>query len=427
MDRKLNWVRGRCIGRGAFGAVSLAAEANTGEVFAVKTVDLGSASKESVYSIENEIEILRSIDSPCIVAYLGDDRTEEEDAGRVMRACRNLHVEYVAGGTVGELAERRKGLEEAEVRGYARRAARALRYLHDDAGVVHCDVKGRNLLAGRAPSAAKLADFGSAIRVSESEAEGSGVGVRGTPLWMAPEVARGERPAPASDVWSLGCAVVEMATGEPPWAAEWARGADAAGAMLRIGFGGEVPRAPARISKLGRDFLDKCLRRDPAERWSCDRLLRHPFLAEDGAAAASWPSPRSVLDWGDFELNGEIDDADEANSEADCDSDLDSSKLIDRARERVRDLDSGAGFVDWRSDRDEDDDEEDEDEDEWEMVRRGEKGEDTSGEFVDCLGAELEERDGGVGYASWGGASNGTRSAFSSSSCNSAGGECCCC
>nr|CAD1828820.1 unnamed protein product [Ananas comosus var. bracteatus] len=334
--------------RGAFGAVSLAAEANTGEVFAVKTVDLGSASKESVYSIENEIEILRSIDSP-----------------------------LRGGGHGGELAERRKGLEEAEVRGYARRAARALRYLHDDAGVVHCDVKGRNLLAGRAPSAAKLADFGSAIRVSEAEAEAEG-GAWGCGCGDAAVdgAGGGARGAAGAGVGRVVARVRRGGDGD--------RGAPVGGGVgaRRRRRGGDAPdrvrgrgpAGPARISKLGRDFLDKCLRRDPAERWSCDRLLRHPFLAEDGAAAASWPSPRSVLDWGDFELNGEIDDGDEASSAADCDSDLDSSKLIDRARERVRDLASGAGFVDWRSDRDEDDDEEDEDEDEWEMVRRGRKG-----------------------------------------------------
>ena len=81
----------------------------------------------------------------------------------------------------------------------------------------------------------------------------------GTPLWMAPEVVAGEATSPASDVWSLGCTVIEMVTGKPPW--KVTDHEDAGGVLLRIALGDQVPEFPAELSKCGRDFLDKCLRR----------------------------------------------------------------------------------------------------------------------------------------------------------------------
>nr|DAD47620.1 TPA_asm: hypothetical protein HUJ06_017557 [Nelumbo nucifera] len=68
---------------------------------------------------------------------------------------------------------------------------------------------------------------------------------------------------------------------------------------VSIGFSNELPDFPAQLSALGHDFLDKCLRREPNERWTCGQLLQHPFVS---MGAITEPSPRCVLDWPNSEF-----------------------------------------------------------------------------------------------------------------------------
>ncbi|RWW56084.1 hypothetical protein BHE74_00037231 [Ensete ventricosum] len=364
-----NWVRGRPIGSGSFATVSLALDRSQGEVFAVKSVALNGANLAAILSLSNEIRILSSLRSPYVVQYLGYDVSREARSC----ACRNLHLEYLPGGSVADLsaARRRKGcsMEEADVRSYTRCVTRALCYLHDVAGVIHCDVKGRNVLLGGAAGVAKLADFGAAVRIS---GEDGSSWVRGTPLWMAPEVARGERPRPESDVWSLGCTVIEMATGAQPWP-DW-RPKDAAEAMFRIGYGDELPEFPPLLMEVARDFLDKCLRRDASERWTAEQLLQHPFLAEEETPMEE--TPRGVLEWANLEFHDGVDDGENCSVSH---SDLsDSTDLVASGRERVGELASCGEVLAWESD-------------DWEEVRRVEelnlqwdKAEEERGTFWEC-------------------------------------------
>ncbi|KAG0500884.1 hypothetical protein HPP92_000956 [Vanilla planifolia] len=271
MDTR-RWVRGGCVGKGSFGMVSLALDRANGGIFAVKSVCLNSAPPHAIAALENEIRLLSSLDSPHVIAYLGEDVTEEPSRGG---RCRNLHLEYLPHGTLADAAAARK-LGEHEIRDYARSIALALQYLHFTAGVVHGDIKGRNVLLRSAPGMARLSDFGSARRLSDVSAEVRG---SGTPLWMAPEVARGEAMTRASDVWSLGCTVIEMADRvRRPWGELGSR-SNASAQMYQIGFGKDVPKFPVGLSWAARDFLDKCLKRDPTERWSCEQLLQHSFLS----------------------------------------------------------------------------------------------------------------------------------------------------
>ncbi|KAI3507907.1 hypothetical protein L1887_22903 [Cichorium endivia] len=288
--RKSNWVRGNCIGKGSFGVVSVGVDESDGAMFAVKSVE--NSSGEFVVCLENEIRILKSLSSPYVVRYLGDDMTCEFSS-----VYRNLHMEYMPGGTVADVAKQGGGVN---LRRYTRCITSALKYIHAR-GIVHCDVKGKNVLIGNDPDTAKLADFGSAIEL------GSPVtGTRGSPFWMAPEVIRGEYQGPESDVWSLGCTVIEILTGKPAWQD---RGADT---LRRIGYSEELPEISIPVPEDLRDFLNKCLRREPSERWSCDQLLQHPFLL--CCSPPSPPqiaintckfSPRCVFDWSDLSSSNE--------------------------------------------------------------------------------------------------------------------------
>ncbi|KAK1586872.1 hypothetical protein Q3G72_007040 [Acer saccharum] len=311
----VSWVRGKCIGKGSFGTVNVAVEKGNGTVFAVKSVDRNVCVSAQIESLDNEIRILRSLKtSPYVVKYLGDGDEEEECGESSTTSNRNLHLEYLPGGTVADMATSTTVYvdDESVLRSHMYCIVSAIRHVHLN-GVVHCDVKGRNLLVSQDPSFCKLADFGSARKVSSADddtcREKSFVVPRGSPLWMAPEVVRGEFQGPESDVWSLGCTFVEMVTGKPAWEGS---GADT---LSRIGFSDELPKFPSRLSELGRDFLEKCLRRDPSQRWSCDQLLQHPFLLSASPPpsnvinASTESSPRCVLDWvnSDFEFEEEED------------------------------------------------------------------------------------------------------------------------
>ncbi|GAB2285712.1 hypothetical protein Dimus_020151 [Dionaea muscipula] len=295
------WVRSNSIGKGSFATVSLGVNRLDGRVFAVKSVDMNSGSTAQIDALENEISILRSLSSPYVVKNYSNDVTREGSA-----FFRNLHLEYLSGGCAAATVVS----DEATLRQYTWCVVSALKYVHSK-GIVHCDVKGRNVLLGPAPGVAKLADFGSARLVAiegrgandeeeeEKKKKKKKIFPRGSPLWMAPEVVRGESQGFESDVWSLGCTVIEMITGKPAWVDE---GADT---LCRIGYSSELPRLPDPLSELGLDFLEKCLRREPNQRWSCDQLLQHPFLSSAPAIKiAEYPTPRSVLlDWCDSELS----------------------------------------------------------------------------------------------------------------------------
>lgn len=387
--RGVTWVRRKCIGRGSFGAVHLAVLKSDGRVFAVKSVDLSSCAPSQAQSLENEIRVLRSVSpSPYLVQYLGDDLTRESPA----TLYRNLHMEYLPGGTVADMAYG-DDVDERILRSYTWCVASALRYVHSK-GIAHCDVKGRNVLVGTTPGTAKLSDFGSAKMIG---AGGDSL-PRGSPLWMAPEVIRGESQGKESDVWSLGCTLIEIVTGKPPWKDE---GADT---LRRIGFSDELPRFPAQLSDIGRDFLDKCLRREPSERWTCDQLLKHPFLSSSQsfppANSITDSSPRSVLDVFDSDFSDEDEEANELSSTSYLNNfnvkNLENHETA--AKRRIGELASKEGPV-WESDG-------------WMIARwnsgrsdedeaacgRGETGEGTSSEYWKQIVSQMETEGSGSDY-----------------------------
>ncbi|KAH7444811.1 hypothetical protein KP509_02G092700 [Ceratopteris richardii] len=175
------------------------------------------------------------------------------------------------GGSLADHLRRSGGRlhEEAEAAYFTRAVLQGLDYLHS-AGIVHCDIKPQNILLGS--SGIKIADFGCARRMGYPSAI-DGV-LRGTPLYMAPEVVQGLEQGPASDIWSLGCTLIHMLQGCPPWAHVRCLPA----LFLKIGSSDEEPPLPHLISPQARDFLLRCLQRDPKSRSTATELLKHPFL-----------------------------------------------------------------------------------------------------------------------------------------------------
>ncbi|XP_057485887.1 mitogen-activated protein kinase kinase kinase 18-like [Actinidia eriantha] len=287
----MEWSRGPTIGRGASSTVSLASS-TSGDLFAVKSAELSLSS-----SLQREQHFLSQLNSPQIIQYLGFDITREID-----KRIYNLFVEYLRGGTISDSIKKQGGsIDESVIRFYTRQIVLGLIYLHS-IGLVHCDIKGQNLLICK--GGVKIADLGCAKWVEDGVTTSP---FSGTPAFMAPEVARGEEQGFPADVWALGCTVIEMATGSHPWPEE----TDPVSALYRIGFSGDVPATPDWFSGEARDFLDKCLKKDPRERWTVQQLLEHPFLRD---LESNFPegietprnSPTSVLDqaiWDSMEVS----------------------------------------------------------------------------------------------------------------------------
>lgn len=199
------------------------------------------------------------------------------------------------GGSISDQIQKCGGkLDEDLVRVFTRHTLEGLNYLHEQ-GIVHCDIKGQNILLGS--SGIKIADFGAAKRLKERGCEAANF--NGTPLWMAPEVVQGVEQGLASDVWSLGCTVVEMLQGRTPWT----NTNNLAAVLFQIGCSREDPPLPESISAEATDFLRKCLQRDPKNRWTTAQLLDHPFVKSEATADCDSSrychqlSPRSTFDF----------------------------------------------------------------------------------------------------------------------------------
>ncbi|KAG0499224.1 hypothetical protein HPP92_003915 [Vanilla planifolia] len=314
----LTWLRGPVIGSGATATVSLAAGASSGDIFAVKSAEISRSG-----ALRREQSILSALDSPSVVSCLGFD-VSGVPGGTVFY---NLFLEYAPGGSLVDEIKRYGGrIPEAEIRSRTREILEGIAYLHGQ-GVVHCDLKPGNVLIG-SDGRAKIGDLGCARWGADGK-----WGIRGSPMYMAPEAARGEDQGMQADVWALGCVLVEMATGIPPWPEV----VDAVAGIHRIGFSGKSPAIPAWLSHEARDFIGNCLKTDPAERWTAEQLLRHPFVESSFSVSDcldfSWISPKSTLDLSFWKSMEDEEDEEEEFAKA--------------AEGRIRELASSAPACDW--------------------------------------------------------------------------------
>ena len=137
--------------------------------------------------------------------------------------------------------------------------------------IIHRDIKSDNILVS-SQGEVKLADFGYAVVLTQQQ-QGRKSKV-GTVCWMAPELIEGKGQYDNKvDVWSLGIFAIELAMGEPPYISEH---------HTRVLFNilhKKPPRISPKWSAEFQDFIDRCLDKNVERRWSCDKLIHHPFLA----------------------------------------------------------------------------------------------------------------------------------------------------
>ncbi|XXG79434.1 hypothetical protein AAC387_Pa09g0502 [Persea americana] len=266
---QIRWRRGELIGCGAFGRVYMGMNLDSGELLAVKQVLIAAshASNEKaqvhIRELEKEVKLLKNLSHPNIVRYLGTAREEES---------LNILLEFVPGGSISSLLGKFGSFPEAVIRMYTKQLLQGLEYLHKN-GIMHRDIKGANILVDN-KGCIKLADFGASKQVVELATVTGAKSMKGTPYWMAPEVILQTGHSFSADIWSVGCTVIEMATGKPPWSQQYQEVA----ALFHIGTTKSHPPIPEHLSLEAKDFLLKCLQKEPNLRPSASDLLQHSFV-----------------------------------------------------------------------------------------------------------------------------------------------------
>ncbi|KAF2106376.1 hypothetical protein BDV96DRAFT_332866 [Lophiotrema nucula] len=269
------WMKGQLIGKGTFGRVYLGMNITTGELIAVKQVEVNPKAagsdkdkiKELVKSLDQEIDTMQHLDHPNIVQYLGCERKEYSIS---------IFLEYISGGSVGSCIRKHGKFEESVVSSLTRQTLCGLSYLHRE-GILHRDLKADNILLDL-DGTCKISDFGISKKTDNIYGNDITNSMQGSVFWMAPEVIRsqGQGYSAKVDIWSLGCVVLEMFAGKRPWSKE-----EAIGAIYKLGSLNQAPPIPEDVSRVigveGLSFMYDCFTIDPAERPTAETLLRSPF------------------------------------------------------------------------------------------------------------------------------------------------------
>lgn len=254
------------LGSGSYATVYKAyRKVNSREVVAIKCVSKKSLNKASVENLLTEIEILKAVKHPHIV-QLKDFQWDGENIYLIM--------EYCAGGDLSHFIRSRRVLPERVVCRFLQQLASALQYLHQR-HISHLDLKPQNvLLSSQSTPHLKLADFGFAQHMSPWDEKRV---LRGSPLYMAPEMVCRQQYDARVDLWSVGVILYEALFGRPPFASKSFLELEG---KIRSSKAVELP-AGSRVSPECRDLLLRLLERDPEQRIIFEEFFTHPFVDLD--------------------------------------------------------------------------------------------------------------------------------------------------
>ena len=268
------------IGRGAIGNVFKAFNSQTGELVAIKHIKLSSLHQNletrKKKSFKTEIKFLKFLNHPNIVKLL--DFTEDS-------YYLNLILEYMENGSLSSLIStmkkingNRTNLDENLIKGIILQILHGLEYLHSNK-IIHRDIKGANILLDKS-GCVKVTDFGVAKLLQNELKENHQNSFVGTPYWMAPEMINsdeGTQITVSSDIWSVGCTILECLTGSPPYA-----DLEHYQAFYKI-VKEDHPPFPENISKECLDVLIQCFNKNPKQRPSAKELIAHRWFSDVSA------------------------------------------------------------------------------------------------------------------------------------------------
>ncbi|KAK3910588.1 Serine/threonine-protein kinase ULK3 [Frankliniella fusca] len=230
------------------------------EAVAIKVVEKKRLSKSAEDNIVTEISLLKKLKHPHIVNmkdFLYDGR------------CIYIIMEWCGGGDLSGFIKKRRCLPEPVCRRFLQQLSAALKYLRSH-NVCHMDLKPSNLLLGQ-QQVLKIGDFGFAQYLSDEDKHNA---IRGSPLYMAPEMLLAGKYDARVDLWSVGVIMYECLFGKAPYSSN---SFQELSDKIRQKAPIDVPKC-ASVSAQCRDLLTRLLKHDPEQRIDFETFFKHSYL-----------------------------------------------------------------------------------------------------------------------------------------------------
>ena len=245
------------IGEGSFGKVYKGRKKYTGYVVALKFIPKAGKSQKDLKNLKKEIVIMSGLKHPNVIEMLDSFETDKEV----------VVVTELAEGELFQILEDDGKLSETQVNDIACQLLSALFYLHSHR-ILHRDMKPQNVLIGKG-GIVKLCDFGFARAMSVNTLVLTSI--KGTPLYMSPELVEEKPYDHNADLWSLGCILYELYVGKPPFYT------NSIFQLVSLIIKDDI-KWPKSMSEDFRSFLKGLLIKDPRRRLTWPFLLNHPFV-----------------------------------------------------------------------------------------------------------------------------------------------------
>ncbi|CAC42324.1 Calcium/calmodulin-dependent protein kinase type II [Caenorhabditis elegans] len=261
------------LGKGAFSVVRRCVHKTTGLEFAAKIINTKKLSARDFQKLEREARICRKLQHPNIVRL--HDSIQEE-------SFHYLVFDLVTGGELFEDIVAREFYSEADASHCIQQILESIAYCHSN-GIVHRDLKPENLLlASKAKGAAvKLADFGLAIEVNDSEAWH---GFAGTPGYLSPEVLKKDPYSKPVDIWACGVILYILLVGYPPF---WDEDQHRLYAQIKAGAYDYPSPEWDTVTPEAKSLIDSMLTVNPKKRITADQALKVPWICNRERVASA--------------------------------------------------------------------------------------------------------------------------------------------